>query len=48
MKQLPLHLAAAEKYSPEIFSVKVDQSWEDIAIHRAPIMKQHLEETGCG
>lgn len=36
MKQLPLHPAAAEKYSPEIFSVKVDQSWEDIAIHWAP------------
>lgn len=51
MKQLLLHPAVvytAQKSSPEMFSVKVDQSWEGIAIHWAPIMKQHLDETGCG
>lgn len=39
MKQLllqPATICKAQKYSGEIFSVKVDQSWEGIAIHGAP------------
>lgn len=45
-KQLLLCPAAAERkaqtYSPEIFSVKVDQSWEDIAIHWAPDNEENI------
>lgn len=45
MKQLLLRPAAVRKaqtYSPEIFSVKVDQSWEDIAIHWAPDNEENI------
>lgn len=44
-KQLLLRPAAlrkAQTYSPEIFSVKVDQSWEDIAIHWAPDNEENI------